>query len=257
LSYANPGEKNPAWEAIDYIPEIAISTKDYSNVPTSTTSLEQKLLPATEENKDTILRSMVNYEYVQNALLSIHNEEEDTLQVDIVIIGSGCGGGIVAHQLVSAGYQVLVVEKNGYYRAKDFQAWRESEAMANCYDKAGLLTSSDGNVLILAGSCVGGGSTINWSASFAPPPTVLHEWATIHGLEDNFDLQQGAFHFSFSAIQELLHINTKFSYYGSDQEHQKEANEDEEQENTSFAMNENNRALWKVMKLIISHHISI
>lgn len=105
------------------------------------------------------------------------------LQVDAIIVGSGCGGGIMAYQLVEAGYSVLVLEKGGYYQTEDFAKWTECEAMAKCFEKGGLLTSEDSNILFLAGSCVGGGSTINWSASFATPEHVLEDWAN-EGLTD-------------------------------------------------------------------------
>jgi hypothetical protein len=36
--------------------------------------------------------------------------------------------------------------------------------------------SVDGNIIVMAGSCVGGGSTINWSASFPTPTYVLKDW---------------------------------------------------------------------------------
>jgi hypothetical protein len=54
--------------------------------------------------------------------------------------------------------------------------WKEVEAYIQAFDRGGLMGSADGNVIVLAGSCVGGGSTINWSASFAPPAYVLKDW---------------------------------------------------------------------------------
>jgi hypothetical protein len=170
---------------MEYFPEKTVSSRDYEAENASTCSGQHDASqPHTDScriqpSKDTILRSMISYDYVSNALKNKKEstDELDVLNVDIVIIGSGSGGGTVAHELVKAGFQVLVVEKNGYYRASDFQAWRECEAFANVYDKGGLVASVDGAINILAGSCVGGGSTVNWSASFAPPKTVLQDWA--------------------------------------------------------------------------------
>jgi hypothetical protein len=155
--------KPPAWDALDYSPEKAISPNDCS----------------TEEAKDeAILRQVINYEHVRKELSSktLSTADIDIFEVDAVVVGSGSGGGIMAGQLVEAGYTVLVVEKGGYFQSKDYKEWREAESMANLYDKGGLCTSEDGGVVILSGSCIGGGSTLNWSASFRTPDIVLEDW---------------------------------------------------------------------------------
>lgn len=38
----------------------------------------------------------------------------------------------------------------------------------------GVLSSEDAGVVVLAGSCVGGGTTVNWTASFRTPRRVTH-----------------------------------------------------------------------------------
>jgi long-chain-alcohol oxidase len=98
------------------------------------------------------------------------------LEADVVIVGSGSGGGMVASELAKAGLSVLVLEKGGYFRPAEFKAWRESEAFLHTFEKGGLCSTVDGNVLVLAGSCVGGGSTVNWSASFRTPEMVRQDW---------------------------------------------------------------------------------
>ena len=40
------------------------------------------------------------------------------------------------------------------------------------------MASEDGSINILAGSCFGGGTTVNWSASLIPQHFVRQEWAT-------------------------------------------------------------------------------
>ena len=55
--------------------------------------------------------------------------------------------------------------------------------MLNLYENGGLVTSEDGNIAILAGSCIGGGTTVNWSASFRTPYYVLNDWIDL-GLDD-------------------------------------------------------------------------
>lgn len=98
------------------------------------------------------------------------------LNTGVVVIGSGAGGGVVAAELVKAGVSVVVLEKGGYYNESDFKSWRELESLARTFEKGGLCTSKDGSIPVLAGACVGGGTTINWCASFRPPANVLTEW---------------------------------------------------------------------------------
>jgi len=101
---------------------------------------------------------------------------------DYVIAGSGCGGGVAAATLTAAGYTVLVVEK-GEYVPPSALTQVESEGMANLYEKAGLLTTDDGNMMILAGAGLGGGSRVNWACCLDTPEYVREEWAGEKGLE--------------------------------------------------------------------------
>lgn len=85
----------------------------------------------------------------------------------------------MAAQLAQAGLDVLVLEKGGYFRAEEFKVWRESEAFLHTFEKGGLCSTVEGNLLVLAGSCVGGGSTVNWSASFRTPEVVREDWVNM------------------------------------------------------------------------------
>jgi len=60
---------------------------------------------------------------------------------------------------------------------EQFRSWTEVEAFQQVYERGGLCATKDANIVVLAGSCVGGGTTVNWSASFRTPDYVRREWA--------------------------------------------------------------------------------
>lgn len=106
---------------------------------------------------------------------------DDTLQCDVVVIGSGAGGGVVAGELAARGQDVVVLEKGGYYNEADFTQY-EGEMLARLYDAGGLLTSDDLGFVILQGSCLGGGTVVNYTTSFHTPDHVREQWAREHDL---------------------------------------------------------------------------
>src|SRR5256885_17197010 len=54
--------------------------------------------------------------------------------------------------------------------------------MQRLYLDRGTASSRDLAVAILAGSCVGGGTSVNWQTSLRLPDTIRHEWASASGL---------------------------------------------------------------------------
>lgn len=103
-------------------------------------------------------------------------------EFDAVIVGSGCGGGVAASELCKRGLKVIVVDK-GVYKCPSELSLLEDESMRLFYEGKGLLTTTDGSMSVFAGSCFGGGSTINWACSLRPPHYVKEEWAQCFGLD--------------------------------------------------------------------------
>jgi choline dehydrogenase-like flavoprotein len=103
------------------------------------------------------------------------------LEADVVVIGSGSGGGVIAGELATNGLDVVVLEAGGHHEEADFPA-DELSALRELYWRGGLNLTVDGNVAILAGATLGGGSTINWQNCVRPPAAVRERWATEHGL---------------------------------------------------------------------------
>jgi long-chain-alcohol oxidase len=98
------------------------------------------------------------------------------LECDVVIVGSGAGGGAAAAVLAGAGLDVIVIESGDYYDDQDFDG-SELGALTRFYMGAPQ-ASHDQSVGLLAGSCLGGGTVVNYSTSFRTPDDVRAEWAS-------------------------------------------------------------------------------
>lgn len=109
--------------------------------------------------------------------------EDTELEADVAIVGSGAGGGVIAAELAKAGLRVVVLEAGGYFNEADF-VQSELWAYQNLFWRGGPQMSGDMNVSIQAGSCLGGGTVVNWTNSLRLKPWVREQWAREHGLED-------------------------------------------------------------------------
>lgn len=105
------------------------------------------------------------------------------LEADVVIVGSGAGGGIAAEILTAAGLEVILVEEGPLKSTRDFRM-RESEAYPHLYQESAARKTRDKAINILQGRCVGGSTTVNWASSFRTPASTLAFWRERFGLAD-------------------------------------------------------------------------
>jgi choline dehydrogenase-like flavoprotein len=108
-------------------------------------------------------------------------DRDRTLEADVVIVGSGAGGGTAAEILAAAGLTVIVVEEGPLRTSSDFRML-ESEAYPELYQESAARKTRDKAINILQGRCVGGGTTVNWTSSFRTPAATLRYWAATFGL---------------------------------------------------------------------------
>jgi choline dehydrogenase-like flavoprotein len=127
---------------------------------------------------------------------------EDKTQVDFVIVGAGGAGGVVAKELSTAGFQVVVLEQGPYFREKDFDhdelkfkdvfspPFIGREVLTNDHSlQPNTFRKTEQEKAVLAafaqyGRCVGGG-TVHFTANywrFHEVDFIEHSrWGTVEG----------------------------------------------------------------------------
>jgi choline dehydrogenase-like flavoprotein len=104
-----------------------------------------------------------------------------TVDADVLVVGSGAGGGVVARDLALAGRSVIVLEAGSLVDEATMPTG-ELEAYDRLYLNHGFTTTWDGSVTFLAGSAVGGGTLVNWMTCIDSPAATRAEWALDHGI---------------------------------------------------------------------------
>jgi choline dehydrogenase-like flavoprotein len=100
----------------------------------------------------------------------------DTItDADVVVIGSGAAGAILAEQLADQGRRVLVLEKGLYVHPDEFTE-NEVQMISQLYSDGALQISQALRFTILQGSCVGGTTVVNNAVCFDTPRRVLDTW---------------------------------------------------------------------------------
>src|SRR3954454_5345052 len=134
-------------------------------------------------------------------------EGDTELEADAVIVGSGAGGGVIAAELAKAGLRVVILEAGGYFNEADFNQ-SELWAYQNLYWRGGPQPTGDMNVSLMAGSCLGGGTVVNWTNSLKTKPWVREQWAKEFGLED---IGSEEFERHLDAVWERLEVTDQCS----------------------------------------------
>jgi choline dehydrogenase-like flavoprotein len=129
---------------------------------------------------------------------------DTTIDADVVVVGSGAGGGTAAGVLASAGLSVVVLERGGYRNESDF-SHLEADAYRSMYLDAALGSSADGSIQMLAGATLGGGTVVNYTTSFPTPDRIREEWDRVAGFDHVFTGER--FEASTVAVQARLEVN--------------------------------------------------
>ena len=103
-------------------------------------------------------------------------------KADVVIIGTGAGGGTLGAYLAERGWNVVMLEKGGFFRAEDFTQ-REQDAMADFNGRRGLDSTKDNSLFLNYAEAVGGCTVHYWGDSFRTPADRLEQWRKNSGID--------------------------------------------------------------------------
>lgn len=110
------------------------------------------------------------------------SEIASKIECDVCVVGSGAAGSVVAAELAGDGQDVVVLEAGSGWSGDDFDQ-HELVGMRQLFREGGLAGTRDLSMSLLAGSSIGGGTTVNWQSCFRTPDEIRAEWAGRSGCE--------------------------------------------------------------------------
>jgi choline dehydrogenase-like flavoprotein/heme-degrading monooxygenase HmoA len=176
VTYGSPRGQNPNWEVLGYPGPVSVPPDRPKQIQTVT------------PQRDSL-----------------------TLEADVCIVGSGAGGAVIAARTAARGRRVVVLEAGGHYNSADFHQL-ELWGYKHLWYKGGATPTADGNVLLLAGGSLGGGTEINWMNCVRTPPLVREDWARQYGIEG---ADAAEFDRYIEAVEQRIMASPQTAYFNS------------------------------------------
>jgi choline dehydrogenase-like flavoprotein len=128
--------------------------------------------------------------------------EDLRLACDVVVVGSGPGGAVVAKELAEGGLDVILLEEGPPFGKKDFT--REAGASMHRFLREGGTRASRGNMFIptMQANALGGGSLVNSAICARAPEWVWQKWGDATGV----DLDADALAPHFARVEKFLFV---------------------------------------------------
>ena len=104
---------------------------------------------------------------------------------EVIVVGSGAGGGVVAGELAERGRKVLLLEAGGHYTAADFTRWESRAGHDFWWPLRFAFPAGEPNlgpVVLIGGRCVGGSTVINTKVALRASQRELDKWHAATGV---------------------------------------------------------------------------
>jgi choline dehydrogenase-like flavoprotein len=106
-----------------------------------------------------------------------------TLDTEILVIGSGAGGGITAARLADAGRQVTVVEEGPWVDANAHEPFSLEEMVTKYRHHGASLALGNPNIAYAEGRCVGGSTEVNSGLYHRLPDSLAADWEARYAID--------------------------------------------------------------------------
>lgn len=131
------------------------------------------------------------------------------MRADVVVVGSGAGGAVVAREMARAGRSVVVLEEGDWVRPEEYGPATPMQSFRRCWREAGMGAAvglgETPFISVLQGKCVGGSSVLTGGVCFRIPDDVLHEWSRDLGLRS---MSADALDPHFRVVEDVVHVET-------------------------------------------------
>ncbi|MGA7123607.1 MAG: GMC family oxidoreductase [Polyangiaceae bacterium] len=136
-------------------------------------------------------------------LRQIHRAEEwqgGDVDCEVVVVGTGAGGGVVGRELADRGFAVVFIEEGEHYRRDAFDG---SSVRAHQRFYRGAFSVGNMAMPVFVGRLVGGSTAINGGTCFRAPPWVLDRWCED---TDSSDFSADAMRPYFERVEAILDV---------------------------------------------------
>jgi choline dehydrogenase-like flavoprotein len=130
--------------------------------------------------------------------------DSERISADVVVVGTGAAGAIIANRLAERGREVVMLERGRHIDPAEFTE-DERAQFANLYADGGMQMSVDARFQVLQGKCVGGSTVVNNAVCFELPPHVLDRWNDPDGLDAG--LSEDGLASAFGRLREFVPID--------------------------------------------------
>jgi choline dehydrogenase-like flavoprotein len=124
---------------------------------------------------------------------------------DVVVIGTGAAGAILAERLAEQGRDVLLLDR-GLHVPPDSFSEDEIAMLSRLYGDGGLQMAESFAFNIVQGSCVGGTTVVNNAVCFELPEDVLERWNDRRGADARLD--RASYRAAEAAVKERLRVRS-------------------------------------------------